>query len=327
MQIEQANLPCTVYRTARRLLDRADYNGGRVTLSEEEFMAICQTDAIGTMRSHLIKLASAGIIRYKRRGVISIEFEAWPQQILPGHRAPCEDKAMALRPPEVIAQRSLSVTDAEKRALSDHFEGEEVIAERSDSATDGQKRALSDQKVIAQRSKVASTSHAGVVCLSVTNDPLLPGDSKNKQTNTAPKTKKLAVVTDPAEIALSVDLLTDDDVGMSKRRAAQTATEYHHAYLETQVYIWRRELEEGKVKSVGALINRLRDDFGGTLTPADRATDLYRRHHPEHNPDHAYTDFGNTDPHPDDDPLAWRAAFNRARLAIVATGPGGAAPP
>ena len=75
-QIEAADLPATVYRTAVRLLRRA--SNGRVELSEAELKQICQTDSEGTMRSHLVQLAAAGILRYiRRRLTIRVQFESW----------------------------------------------------------------------------------------------------------------------------------------------------------------------------------------------------------------------------------------------------------
>lgn len=262
-QIEQADLPATVYRTAIRLLRRASADGGTFALEEAELLDICQTDAEGTVRSHLVQLAAAGIIRYKRRGFVTITFLAWMG----------EDE-------NLIAQRSLLWQDEEIRALSDQIDGgmgEDLIAERSNSDEAAPIRALSDQKARAQRSKSASTSHARSGrwvgrSLSTTR--------KRKEPTYPPKPSHDPSLNEVQQLALG--LLEDSDVGILHEIALTLVASKPVQDIYRAVDRWLPEFQAGKV-GVGALKHRIETAKPSatatvSLSAGFLASDLFQRH-------------------------------------------------
>lgn len=77
-QIETADLPAPVYRTARRLLDLDQAGTGVIKLSTISMLDIAGTASTGTMRRHLWALAKAGIIHYSINGAVHVSFCAAP---------------------------------------------------------------------------------------------------------------------------------------------------------------------------------------------------------------------------------------------------------
>jgi hypothetical protein len=105
-----------------------------------------------------------------------------------------------------------------------------------------------------------------------------PSVTTNERTNEhAPEPKTLD---DDGERSLS--LLTDDEIGLDPPKARQFAERHEYGWLERQVFAWRRQLAAGRVGDIGALIHRIEQKFGaGPLSESDRASPLYRRHHPD----------------------------------------------
>jgi hypothetical protein len=295
-QIEQADLPATVYRTAIRLLRRAINGGGTFTLEEADLLDICQTDAEGTARSHLVQLAAAGIIRYKRRGFVSITFLAW-----------------TLDEDILIAQRSLLSQNEEIRALSDqNIESTSaiLIAERSNSDEEAPIRALSDQKARAERSDSVKSDIKVIAerserALSDQNEPSTShtrarsgrwvGRSRSSREKrkkpTYPPTSHNAtplrggVNHDPplnAMQQLALDLLEDSDVGVLHETALMLVREKSAQDIFRAVDKWLPDAQARKV-GPGVLKHRIE-----TLKPSRAATvalsatflvsDLFQRH-------------------------------------------------
>lgn len=73
-------------------------------------------------------------------------------------------------------------------------------------------------------------------------------------------------------------LLTDVDVGLDPGTARRLATAHPLDYLARQVFAWRRELTKGTVDGTGALLSRIKRQFGAVITDADRESSLWRRH-------------------------------------------------
>jgi hypothetical protein len=269
--IDEADIPSTVYRTAMRLLHRVDGHTGTVTVSEADLMAICQTEAEGTMRSHLVQLAAAGIVRYRRRGLIYIQFEAWANPELPW-----DDE-------DLIAERSNLDAERQKggpiRALSDQNgepESEELIAERSNSEMEPPNRALSDQKPRAERSKSASTSHARSGRWVGRS---LPSTEKRKKPTYPPTSHDPPL--EPMQ-QLALELLEDSDVGVIHEVALMLVLEKPPQDIFRMVDKWLPDAQAGKV-GPGVLKHRIE-----TLKPSDMPTvslsagflvsDLFQRH-------------------------------------------------
>jgi hypothetical protein len=262
-QIEAADLPCPVYRTARRLLDRAAATDGFVALSDADLRGICQSEAEGTLRSHLIQMQAAGIIRYNRRGLkIRIFFESWQPSLEPRDDI------------KVIAQRSLVkeddikvIAERSNRALSDHFyveEGEKVIAERSF-------RALSDQKS-------ASTSHARSGWLV---GSLSSSHKKKKPTNQPQPPNPHDPPLEPLQ-QLAFELLIDSEVGVLQEAARILAKKLPATEIYRVVDEWLPDRRAGKVRP-GLLRWRLdqlapSDAPTVTLSVGFRDSELFHRH-------------------------------------------------
>lgn len=278
-QIEDVDLPSTIYRTARRLLDRAERSGGNLSLGVTELLSICQTEAEATMRSHLVQLAGAGIIAYRRRGTtITIQFEAWANPELPWG-----DDA------KVIAGRS-------NRALVDQSEGtggEEVIAQRSDRALSDQIDGDADAKVIAERSNRALSDQNGGDSLTRAParalvgwlvDPSLPNEGRDQKPTNQPKRARKAAQTPPVDAyqQMALDLLVDRDIGITYEVAEILARSAPALDIYRVVDNWLPDFRQGKVKT-GALVSRIQRirpsrEPTVTLSKDFCRSDLYHRH-------------------------------------------------
>jgi len=280
--IDDADIPSTVYRTAMRLLHSADNSSGTVTVSEGDLMAICQTVAEGTLRSHLVQLASAGILRYRRRGLIYIQFDPWANPELPWEDEVliAERSNRELGSEVLIAERSNLDNGDPIRALSDQNgepESADLIAQRSITESEPPNRALSDQKPRAERSNLPSTSQArsgGWV------GPLLPKKKRKKGPTHPPK---------PSQ-QLALGLLIDPEIGISYEVAQILAAGLPAQDIYRLVDEWLPEHRDGKVKT-GALVSRLKRLVGspwGADAPSPRGpvslsagflvSDLFQRH-------------------------------------------------
>ena len=76
-RINDAQLPATMYRTARLLLDLANPTTGETAVTHDQMRAIAGTDSDGTVRKHLIRLQAAGIATYQRNAIVHVWFADW----------------------------------------------------------------------------------------------------------------------------------------------------------------------------------------------------------------------------------------------------------
>jgi hypothetical protein len=86
-----------------------------------------------------------------------------------------------------------------------------------------------------------------------------------------------------AERDRAVALLTDPDVGVWKEKACELASRFAFDQIERTVYTWLRFCKnEGKdpAENIRLLVYRIKNNSGGSVTKADRETELYRRFHP-----------------------------------------------
>ena len=76
-QIELADLSAAEYRMARRLLDRAQHNGGVVQLEPEDAARVCGVASWASARRVLAAIATAGIVSCRTHGAAQVIFTAW----------------------------------------------------------------------------------------------------------------------------------------------------------------------------------------------------------------------------------------------------------
>lgn len=112
-----------------------------------------------------------------------------------------------------------------------------------------------------------------------------PADASRASALCAPPTHEFSAANPHApaseeERDRSYALLLDPEVGLDVQTARRFAAEHRFEYLLRQVCTWRRDLNAGRVTGPGALIHRVKHGFGCTITNADCATALYRRHMP-----------------------------------------------
>jgi hypothetical protein len=264
-RIEDAELDAATYRTARRLLDRADAATGALRLTHEELRTLAGTDADATARRHLIKLQGLGIIAYRRNSVVDVWFADWlSDNVINGDHecAPVRDGDHHMI--NVITTRSPSRTGDQPEVR------------------DGDHQA---RRLITTRAPVRSLPHTHasaygfsslVSSLPTPNERELTNEPEPPEPQNDPEPPPLAIPEEEQQRSLA--LLTDPDVGLDRRTAVQFAAQYEFSYLLTHVCVWRRELDGGKVRGNGALRTRIRKGFGGALSKTDRASPLFVRH-------------------------------------------------
>lgn len=280
--IEDAELPAPVYRTARRLLDLAAARDGQVIVDRSEMCFLCGNAADGTMRSHLIQLARAGIIQYHTNHMVSVRFLAW----LPGINTVIDQRAntRAERAPEVtndatvIAQRSDTRAERSQPSPPTRARRSDARAERSlpkHRALGDQIRAPSDQI----RALSARQTPPLVGCLVV--DPTPTGNDLDKQTNNhGPEVSDHWPPPSPVDQAKGFAMLIDPAVGIAPKTARQIAATTPAGEILRQIAAWLPEKQKGK-QGPGLLIQRLRDQWGASEPSSEfKNTDFFRRHFP-----------------------------------------------
>mgnify|MGYP001012010647 CR=1 FL=1 len=246
--IEDANLPAPHYRTARRLLDLVD-DGGQVKISRRAMMDLCQTDAEGTMRSHLGALKAAGLIHFSTNAAVYVAFLAFPTvDGMLAERASTRDLPA---PTRVLPVQE--PCDAPEN-------GDVVLVERAPT-----------RDLPASTRVQRAPPHTRVRSFVRSDPTTLLGDQK--RTNEHAGTEPLS-----AEQVRAVALLTDVDVGLDAPTARRLAARHRFEELLRHVLTWRRELAAGKVVGTGALLTRIHRRFSAQLVDGDRDSDLWRRH-------------------------------------------------
>lgn len=131
------------------------------------------------------------------------------------------------------------------------------------------------------------------------------------------------------DLADCIALLTADEVGMSEADARQMAIVSHadFAQVERHVFAWldHRSRPGARFTDTKALMTRIECRFSAPEpSPEQKDSPLYERFHKKFSGG-GYDALPDA-PHPDDDPLRWRATMNRERLAREAGAADGAAP-
>jgi hypothetical protein len=268
-RINGLGLRAPVYRTARKLLDLAHPDNGLVRLTYDEALDVVETTADNTVRSHLVQLAAADLITYRRNAVVSIYFHHWTDVVQPDD-PPARDSR---------AQRSKSTSERSQDEPENLTDDEEVIAERSKSISDGSQA----RDLIADGSK--STSERSNRALS---DQPIGGYRQARQAihddpACQPKGGLGGKRPEPPEIERSVTLLTDIDVGLDEEMATRIAQRYSFDAIRAHVfrYLRDRAAAAGKnpaVRSPAVIETRLRKGWPATITESDKRSELWDRH-------------------------------------------------
>ena len=247
-RIEAADLPATVYRTARRLLDLASEDG-HVTLSKDEMMAVCGTASWGTVRGHLTQLATAGLIHYSTNSAVYVNFT----------RAEHASTRADYAPARAEHATNTGITRSE-RAPNDPSRAERapVIAEHAP----------------ARAQHANQPSNTGWL-VGWSNDP--DPDTNQPTTDDPP---------DAGDIDRTIALLTDPEIGLSVDAARQRAQEQPFASILRVVAGYWTDFQDGKVSSPGVLNHRLRSGWSaGPISAEFRRSPLCERHAPEETAD------------------------------------------
>lgn len=249
--LERAELPAAIYRTARRLLDLTQPGDLYVRVGYTQMETICNTTSQNTVRGHLVALANAGLITYRRNDAIHI---MWHD--------------------EVIAGRS-------NRSQGDQNDRSTISTTAPETGGETAPRSQGDQKdrstinLIAGRSKRSQGDHPiGIGWLDGSLDPK-PGIDPNQPTNQPEPEGGLG----ETEAERSVALLTDPDVGLAAAKAQELAQRHSLETIREQVFQFLRDRQAGRVRSPAVIVTRLERGYqAGRIQEADRASPVWGRH-------------------------------------------------
>lgn len=260
-QIDTADIPAAVYRTAIRLLNMAV--NGHVRLTKDEMRDICGTTTDGTVRSHLWQLSAACIIHYSTNEDVYVNFHAYAV-------------------PDPRAGRAQSWSERAKHSTNGADAGPILIADDDDRAQDA-RNDRQDARIIGQDAR-NDRPGAGSIRLGKVGryDPNI----LDQENNTLPTSTPKATAEPPDLSTLKGDqvwaytLLTDEDVGVYPSIAVACVRLNTASWIVRQVSAWW--MQRDKIR-VGALIWRLTNPDKSRPGPADPEfldSDLYWRHYP-----------------------------------------------
>ena len=265
-QIDDADIPTTVYRTAIRLLTKADELFGHVRLTKAEMMALCGTEKEGTMRAHLWRLAAVGIIHYSTNRDVYVNFHAYAD----GDQPRAQNNPTRAENNPTRAQRAVVCSD------STDEDNDRALSAR-DEASSQQNRALSTNiRALSDQIDPATYTHAGGrVVVVVDPDPSNEKEGITTTTTTNPP--------NPTEQALSVALLAH--VGLKPMAATKRlAAEHPFGRIRDCVAYWwtQRKCVGGRFEDAPLIVLHWLDHWDTAMIPPMppefRRTDLYHDH-------------------------------------------------
>lgn len=274
-QIEETDLAMAHYRTVRRLLDRVGHDG-QVQMSIDDAKLLVGTDALGTLRSHLIGLANAGVIDYNINCQVVIGFLAWPAIAARAKSREIRSNSRGFRanliesstydPPPTDAACSES---ARNRADS-----EQIRADFARIRADFARNRAPDDHFGGDKGGVVSWLDLSTPpSLEEANQPTNP--APNLETGPEPKT----ATADPVTHALGISLLIA--AGIAPVQAKAIADGAPLELIQRAVGYWW-DNREVKFRSPGIIVHWFKNlDSAGLpaeLSPQFRRSDLYRRH-------------------------------------------------
>ena len=249
--LEAAELPAAIYRTARRLLDLTQPGDLYVRVGYTQMETICNTTSQNTVRGHLVALANAGLITYRRNDAIHI---MWHDELIAGRSNRSQDDQI------------------DRSTISEM--GQETGCETAP-RSQGDQKDRSTINLIAGRSKRSQDDHPiGSGWLVGNSDPK-PRIDPNQPTN-QPEPEGGVGETDAER---SVALLTDPDVGLAAAKAWEIAQRHSLATVREQVFQFLRDRQAGKVRSPAVIVTRLERGYqAGRVQESDRASPVWERH-------------------------------------------------
>lgn len=270
-RIESAELSIATYRTARRLLDRADQASGALTLSHDELRAVVGTDSDGTARSHLIQLQAAGLIAYRRNSTVQVWFADW-------------------RPDNVVkhSDQQGSAVISGDRQTRDSRDGDRQTRETEQQSVISGDRQARDSR--ATRSNRASGDHLPHThadarsgwLVGSTTDPDLDNQPTNPDAPKPPQTAPTLSQTDPEGVELSRKLLAS--IRMIAERADRLAVMQPFEHIREAVAFWwlnRRSVGGSFQNEPGVIVYWFDNPSKSAIPPmADefRRSELYLNH-------------------------------------------------
>jgi hypothetical protein len=268
-RIDEAGISAPIYRTARRLLDLAA-DSGYIEISHDQALHICETDAWGTVRRHLIALEKVGVIKKWLNHSSRVWFVGYPppnwieEVFMPRAEVftPRADARELRTPDEDDVSRS-----AQNRALSDQ-----------NRALSDQNRALSDQnRALSDQIDPPAYTHAGAHVVVVDPDP------SNEEEGITTTTTTTTNPPNPTEQALSVALLAH--VGLKPMAATKRlAAEHPFGRIRDCVAYWwpQRKCVGGRFEDAPLIVLHWLDHWDTAMIPPMppefRRTDLYHDH-------------------------------------------------
>jgi len=248
-QIVESDLGPKLKANAAALLQRAHEENGYVCMGWQELGELLGA-APATVQRQLTALHRARIIHYSTNGdgLVYVIFKAWTPA---AERVDVENRRKN--------RQKVSKKSTESVEKIDGFQQHDEEGTPADRQEVSKNSTESVEKIDGFTRHVRGRSVSLLVSLT---DPETDKELTNRQT---------------LEQARSYALLTDPDVGIDSQLAREFATDFQFDYLLRHVCVWR---SDPKARGPGALINRIRKNFGGRITEADRASPLYRRHVP-----------------------------------------------
>ena len=241
-QIQSASLPAKTERNAWRLLALAGEENGHITLTWPDLCALCDSLHNGAARRHLSRLVQAGIIHYSSNEYIYISFLAWP---------PAD-------PSRAVSARPRAET-ARGRAE------DEPDADPSDEAPARGRAETARGRAETARGRAEKNAYKELMFVCLFVDPTTPlSEIINKQTD---------------KQRSAYELLIDPDIAIEPLIAADLAAGYTLEDIQRQTWAWLRDMDNGRVTSAGALINRIRSGFSArSVSAEDQQSALWLRH-------------------------------------------------
>lgn len=265
--IESADISAQEYRAAIRMLKIARDNNGHFWLSREDACELCGVSWPSVCRM-LRNLTAAGVLRHHTNNMAYIIFTQWaaPRTACASENMPC------------FSTRTAGFEDDDDAQGDEQPDGPENMGRASENMPCAQNTPDARGKTWGARPKVGRIG--GIYSPTPNEETYLPTlprpDEPPTHDPTPPEEQPL-----PEEQRRNYELLTDPEVGIDKRSARRFASTWHWPALLAVVCKWRRDADDGQVEGNGALHYRLRQGYGATLTPRDRASPLYQRHVPE----------------------------------------------
>lgn len=249
--IQAAGLSPTTEQNARRLLGIASDDNGSVHTTYGAMRSLFGVKSDSTVRRHLGYMSSAGLLHYHSNEWIYVTWKAWPP-VDEGH--------------------DIAHLDIKNRAPMREYRAPMRDGDENDAVPEDANRAPVRDICTPMREYRAPVREKNAykelmfVCLFVDPTTNSLEEILDKQTN---------------KQRSAYALLTDPEIAVAELLAADLAAGYELEDIQRQVFAWLRDMAAGRVRSAGALINRIRKGFSARLvSDEEKQSELWRRHFP-----------------------------------------------